>query len=126
MGENTYWALAAHIVVAHHERWDGNGYPYGLSAEAIPLGARILSVVDSYDAMTSDRPYRKALPDNEAHAELQKCSGGQFDPRVVAAFLSVLENKERTGLLVESQRHMIRRTMGESGTIEAEPTLAGG
>ncbi|MHB8598602.1 MAG: HD-GYP domain-containing protein [Ktedonobacteraceae bacterium] len=119
-------ALLSHIVVAHHERWDGSGYPYGLSGEAIPLGARILSVVDSYDAMTTDRPYRKALPDSEAQAELQKCAGGQFDPRVVSAFLSVLANKERTGLLVESQRHVVRGTMGESEAVEAEPTLAGG
>lgn len=119
-------ALLSHIVVAHHEHWDGSGYPYGLCAESIPLGARILSVVDSYDAMTTDRPYRKALPDSEAQAELQKCAGGQFDPRVVTAFLSVLENKERTGLHVESQRHVVRRTTGASGTVEAEPTLAGG
>jgi diguanylate cyclase (GGDEF)-like protein len=113
-------ALLSHIVVAHHERWDGSGYPYGLCAETIPLGARILSVVDSYDAMTSDRPYRQALPDIEAQAELQKCASSQFDPRVVAAFLAVLANKERTGLL------MVSKTTGESGAVEAEPTLAGG
>ena len=112
-------ALLSHIVVAHHERWDGTGYPYGICEAAIPLGARILSVVDSYDAMTSDRPYRKALPETEATAELQKCAGSQFDPRVVAAFLSVLEDKELIGLLVESSQNKV------SGAKE-EPTLAVG
>ena len=77
--------------MAHHERWDGQGYPYGLSHETIPLGARILSVVDSYDAMTSDRPYRKALPTSQARAELLRGAGGQFDPRVVEAFMHVLD-----------------------------------
>ncbi|MEO8972391.1 MAG: diguanylate cyclase [Ktedonobacteraceae bacterium] len=120
-------ALLSHIVVAHHERWDGSGYPYGLSEEAIPLGARILSVVDSYDAMTSDRPYRQALPETEARTELQKCAGSQFDPQVVTAFLRVLDNKERTDLLVESHRqHTVNEAMGESGAVEAEPTLAAG
>jgi len=87
--------LLSHIVVAHHERWDGKGYPYGLSREAIPLGARILAVADSFDAMTSDRPYRKALPVAEARAELQRCSGNQYDPRVVAAFLHMLDAREQ-------------------------------
>jgi diguanylate cyclase (GGDEF)-like protein/putative nucleotidyltransferase with HDIG domain len=90
--------LLSHIVVAHHERWDGKGYPYGLSGEAIPLGARILAVADSFDAMTSDRPYRKALPIAEAREELQRCSGNQYDPRVVAAFLHVLEAQEQAQL----------------------------
>ena len=87
--------LLSHIVVAHHERWDGKGYPYGLSGEAIPLGARILAVADSFDAMTSDRPYRKALPVPEARHELQRCSGNQYDPRVVTAFLHVLDAQEQ-------------------------------
>jgi len=86
--------LLSHIVVAHHERWDGKGYPYGLSRESIPLGARILSVADSFDAMTSDRPYRKALTIAHAREELQRCSGGQYDPRVVAAFLHMLDAQE--------------------------------
>lgn len=86
--------LLSHIVVAHHERWDGKGYPYGLSGESIPLGARILSVADSFDAMTSDRPYRKALTIAHAREELQRCSGSQYDPRVVAAFLHMLDAQE--------------------------------
>lgn len=87
--------LLAHIVVAHHERWDGCGYPHKLAQDAIPLGARILSVVDSYDAMTSQRPYRPALSDAKARAELQNCAGSQFDPQVVEAFLHVLDAVEQ-------------------------------
>ncbi|MGI9061570.1 MAG: diguanylate cyclase [Ktedonobacteraceae bacterium] len=85
--------LISHIVVAHHERWDGCGYPYGLAQEKIPLGARILSVVDSYDAMTSQRPYREPLPVAQARVELQRCAGSQFDPQVVRAFLHVLDEQ---------------------------------
>ncbi len=88
------FALLSRIVVAHHERWDGKGYPHGLAKEAIPIGARILSVVDSYDAMLSDRPYRKPLSAAQARAELRRCSGSQFDPIVVAAFLQVLDEGE--------------------------------
>ena len=80
---------------AHHERWDGQGYPHGLAKTAIPLNARILSVVDSYDAMTSPRPYRRdPLNVGEAKVELQQYAGSQFDPCVVEAFLSVLEEQE--------------------------------
>ena len=85
----------AGVVAAHHERWDGVGYPLGLQGESIPLAARILSVVDSYDAMTSARVYRNApYPVSEARAELQRCAGSQFDPRVVTAFLTVLDTYE--------------------------------
>lgn len=95
--------MVSHIVVAHHERWDGRGYPYGLSEEMIPLGARILTVADSYDAMTSNRPYRAALPISEALAELRCCSGFQFDPRVVEAFIQVLEKQENKTKLLSLQ-----------------------
>lgn len=88
------FGLVSHIVVAHHERWDGQGYPYKLAQQEIPLGARILSVIDAYDAMTSSRPYREALPLAEAYAELQRGAGSQFDPQVVAVFLHVLEAQE--------------------------------
>lgn len=77
------------IIRAHHERWDGNGYPEGLAGEHIPLGARIFAVADSFDAMTSDRPYRRGRALHEAMAELERCSGTQFDPAVVRAFLTV-------------------------------------
>jgi HD-GYP domain-containing protein (c-di-GMP phosphodiesterase class II) len=88
------FGLVSHIVVAHHERWDGQGYPYRLAQQEIPLGARILSVVDSYDAMTSSRPYREALPTAQAREELLRCAGTQFDPQVVNAFLQVLQTQE--------------------------------
>jgi len=77
------------IVFHHHERWDGRGYPKGLSGTEIPLGARIMAVADTYEAMTSDRAYRKALSHEEAIAELVTCAGAQFDPDCVAAFLRV-------------------------------------
>jgi len=77
------------IIRSHHERWDGNGYPEGLAAERIPLGARIFAVADSFDAMTSDRPYRRGRPLDEALVEIERCAGTQFDPAVVSAFLAV-------------------------------------
>ena len=81
-------------IVRHaHEHYDGGGYPEGLAGEQIPLGARIVLAVDAYHAMTSDRPYRKALSAEEACAELRECSGTQFDPEVVDALLSVLDRR---------------------------------
>ena len=77
------------IIRAHHERWDGNGYPEGLAGEQIPLGARIFAVADSFDAMTSDRPYRRGRQLDEALLEIERCSATQFDPQVVQAFLAV-------------------------------------
>ena len=79
------------LVRSAHERWDGRGYPDGLAGEAIPLGARIVCACDAWHAMTSDRPYRRALPRHAAVAELREHSGTQFDPRVVDALLGVLE-----------------------------------
>ena len=78
---------AADIVLAHHERYDGKGYPKGLKAEEIPLGARIFVIADTFDAMTSDRPYRAALTPEQSREEIIRCSGTQFDPRCVQAFL---------------------------------------
>jgi GAF domain-containing protein len=79
------------IVRSEHERWDGGGYPDGLRGEQIPLGARIVLVCDAYHAMTSDRPYRAAMSDADARAELRAGAGTQFDPRVVDSFLAVLD-----------------------------------
>ncbi|MGI6705536.1 MAG: HD-GYP domain-containing protein [Clostridia bacterium] len=79
-------------VLYHHERMDGKGYPCGISDKAIPLGARILAVADSYDAMTTDRPYRRALSKAEAIEELRRNAGTQFDPTVVDIFIRLLEN----------------------------------
>ncbi len=91
VGQIKKLAPAAAIVRHHHERYDGQGYPDGLKGEAIPLGARILAVVDAYGAIVDRRPYKDARPHEEAVAELRRGAGTQFDPRVVEAFLRVLE-----------------------------------
>ena len=80
---------ALSCVLHHHERWDGAGYPHGLTAHEIPYEARILAVADAYDAMTSDRPYRAALSHDEALAEVERCSGSQFDPQVAGALVAL-------------------------------------
>lgn len=80
---------AAEIIYSHHERYDGKGYPRGLAGDRIPIGARIFAVVDSYDAMTSNRPYRRARSHQEAIQEIVRNSGKQFDPVAVKAFLEV-------------------------------------
>jgi len=82
---------AGEIVRSHHEMFDGSGYPAGLKQEEIPMPARVFSVVDAFDAMTTDRPYRAALPLEHAAAELTKMAGTQFDPDVVAAFVPLCE-----------------------------------
>jgi putative nucleotidyltransferase with HDIG domain len=81
------------VVRYHHERWDGAGYPEGLKGEQIPLLARILTVVDSHEAMVSDRPYRAGLPEAEAVAELRRCAGSQFDERIVDVFCDALASQ---------------------------------
>ncbi len=78
---------AAEIVLTHHEHHDGSGYPRGLSGSNIPIGSRIFAVADAFDAITSDRPYRKARSVEAARKELQRCSGTQFDPEIVDVFL---------------------------------------
>jgi len=75
-------------ILSHHERWDGMGYPQGLVGANIPIMSRIVAVLDTYDAMTNDRPYRKALSTEEAIGEIKRCSGTQFDPEVVDVFLN--------------------------------------
>jgi HD domain len=83
-------------VRSHHEHYDGTGYPDGLAGEAIPIEARIMAVADAFDAMTSNRPYREALPEEEALAELRRNAGTHFDPRVVAAFEQIYPAVKRT------------------------------
>ncbi|MHC4223777.1 MAG: HD domain-containing phosphohydrolase [Planctomycetota bacterium] len=84
---------AADVVLYHHERWDGTGYPYGISGEDIPLPARIFSVIDAYDAITSERVYKRAVPIEGAKKEIERCSGTQFDPKVVEVFLRVTKEE---------------------------------
>jgi putative nucleotidyltransferase with HDIG domain len=81
------------LVKHHHERWDGKGYPHGLKGEAIPLGARILALADSLDTMFSDRPYRQTLSFDQVVQEVRRCSGTQFDPQLVKAFLALADEK---------------------------------
>ncbi|MCR4663434.1 MAG: HD-GYP domain-containing protein [Endomicrobiaceae bacterium] len=89
-----FLAPVAPMVLYHQEWYDGSGYPEGLAKEEIPLGARIVAVIDAYDAMTSDRPYRKALPADNAIEELYKWSGKQFDPKIVEIFVNILKEEK--------------------------------
>jgi HD-GYP domain-containing protein (c-di-GMP phosphodiesterase class II) len=93
---------AALLVLHHHERLDGNGYPGRLKGIEIPLGSRLISVADAYDALTTDRPYRTARIRNEALLELHRCSGTQFDPEVLNAFSAVLEKDSGTMQMAHS------------------------
>ncbi len=88
--------LVGQVVVAHHERWDGTGYPHRLAGEEIPLAARIFAVADAFDAMTSDRPYRPSLGLDQALAEIERGGGTQFDPAVAAALLGMADDVGRT------------------------------
>ncbi|HXL14520.1 MAG TPA: HD domain-containing phosphohydrolase, partial [Methylomirabilota bacterium] len=81
------------MILSHHEHWDGHGYPRGLTGEEIPLAARILALVDAFEAMTLGRPYRDSVPEAEALAEIRRCSGSQFDPRVVEIFEQIMARR---------------------------------
>ena len=84
---------AAQIVLHHHERWDGNGYPDGLKGEMIPVGARIFSVVDVWDALRSDRPYRQSWPEEKVIEYIRSLAGTHFDPKAVELFLRLVGEK---------------------------------
>jgi len=84
-------ATAAALVRSSHERWDGGGYPDGLAGARIPVGARVIAVCDAFDAIVTDRPYRRAATPAEAIDELRRCAGSQFDPAVVEAFVAVVD-----------------------------------
>ncbi len=104
-------------VRSHHERWDGKGYPDGIVAEAIPLGARIIMISDTIDAMTTDRPYRKALPFEKVVAELQKYSGAQFDPAVV----DIAVNSVTVRRLVSDKHFLAEQTAPRSPLLTGRP-----
>lgn len=95
-----FLADAVEIVRSHHERWDGGGYPRGLRGEQIPLAARIFALADSFDAMTSDRPYRDAMPVERALGEIADGVGTQFDPDVAGAFLELAADG---GLIIDAE-----------------------
>jgi diguanylate cyclase (GGDEF)-like protein len=88
---STDLAAIADAILTHHENWDGSGYPEGLKGEEIPLVSRIISIVDSYDAMTNDRPYRKAFAKEQAIAEIRRCSGTKYDPKLVEVFIKIMD-----------------------------------
>lgn len=115
----------AEMILYHHERWDGNGYPRGLKGEEIPLLSRIIAVVDAYDAMISDRSYRKGMSESAARAELRRCSGTQFDPGIVREFLNLLEENDQKKKVVVPESEV--RTVPESVAAalqEEKPTKA--
>lgn len=101
--------MAQEIALTHHERWDGSGYPNGLAGEAIPVSGRIVAVADAYDAMTNDRPYRRASSIDQAAREIVACMGRQFDPRVVVAFLEAMfaEDPAKLASLIDSAPNLI-------------------
>ena len=121
-----YLRPASAIVLQHQEKWDGSGYPSSLRGEDIVIGARIFHVVDTLDAITSDRPYRKAKPFEHARAEIVRCGGTQFDPAIVEAFLAVApEEWERIRLDVETVA-VLAADLAENAAHDAlVATLAG-
>ncbi|MDD4745529.1 MAG: HD domain-containing protein, partial [Eubacteriales bacterium] len=82
-------------ILTHHEHWNGRGYPQGLSGESIPLIARLVSIIDAYDAMTHDRPYHRAMTPQEALTELKRCAGSQFDPDLITKFIQAWHENPR-------------------------------
>jgi putative nucleotidyltransferase with HDIG domain len=107
------------IVRCHHENWDGSGYPRGVRGEAIPIGARILSVVDCYDALTSDRPYRRAMTDEAALDILRQRRGTMYDPHVVDTFVSMYRGIELGALDRPEQRDVLRRISESRTDVDA-------
>jgi hypothetical protein len=105
VGRVSFLVPSAEIVLSHHERFAGGGYPQNLSDEQIPLGARIFAVADTLDAITVDRPYRKAASFHAAREEIVRESGRQFDPKVVQAFLSIPEREIQAIMSHEIRRY---------------------
>lgn len=116
-----FLAIPAQIVLSHQERFDGRGYPRGLARNEIHIGARIFSVADTLDAMTSDRPYRKGTTFANAIEEIHRCSGSQFDPEVVKAFLEIGE-----AALMKIKEDMIARKKAKLAAAAAAAAVAGG
>ena len=114
-------SCVAEEILHHHESWNGNGYPDRLSGEAIPLLARIIAVVDTYDAIVSNRSYRRARSDAEARAELQRCAGTQFDPHIVSEFIKMLEEHAPA----ESPAPAVSDTMPLSRAAEMPASMPG-
>jgi len=99
LGASGEFSEIAEVVLQHHERWDGNGYPRGLKGEQISLHARIIAIADTYDAMISERAYRKPYSQNDTIMEIERCAGSQFDPNIVQLFIEMMKED---GSLFES------------------------
>ncbi len=119
MNSVSHLKTASLFVRQHHERWDGQGYPDGLSREQIHVCSRIISIADAYDAMTSDRPYRKGLATSKARQILIDCRGSQFDPDLVDVFVRLLENKNKEAGPKESSRPALLMVDPEKEELEA-------
>ena len=119
VGGIAFLEAAVPVVRHHHERYDGTGYPQRLAGDEIPMAARVFAVADTFDAMTSDRPYRAALSIEEARAEIRRCAGTQFDPTVVEAFLRV-SDEDLAGIRAESRPGLpLPAQLGEAKASEA-------
>ena len=123
LGEDTFLEMARKITYSHHERWDGTGYPYRFAGEDIPLEARIVSVADVYDALTTKRPYKKAMSHEESKSIIMAGTGTQFDPQIVEAFVA---KEEEFRAIAESQRGVempaIMALESTVGTVPTTPT----
>ena len=106
-GHSKLLQVAEEIALTHHERWDGRGYPHGLDGETIPISGRLVSVVDVYDALTSERPYKEAWTSEAALLEIESQAGRQFDPQVVQAFGEMIRSGELERLNVEEDHHLM-------------------
>ena len=115
----------AMIVRHHHERWDGSGYPDALADERIPLGARVVAVVDAFGAMTEDRPYRKMLTLEEALGELERHAGGQFDPEIVAVFVATARRRATQWPMPDDGNILLAEVLID-GTLTYEPAACRG
>ncbi|MBW2013519.1 MAG: response regulator [Deltaproteobacteria bacterium] len=103
LGNKPFYQTAREIARSHHERWDGNGYPDGLKGESIPLAARIVTVADVFDALTNERPYKKAWPIEKALVEMEELSGKVFDPNILKVFLNLRAEDREHGIMVNNQ-----------------------
>ncbi|UBV45401.1 tetratricopeptide repeat protein (plasmid) [Deinococcus taeanensis] len=127
-GHSALLRAAEEIALTHHERWDGTGYPYGLSGEAIPLSGRLVSIADVYDALTSERPYKRAWTPQEALTEIEAQAGRQFDPRVVEAFGDMVRSGELERMAIVEDGHLFTpgAVLGErfsSPQVTADPDV---
>ncbi len=118
---NTELRQIAEEIRHHHERWDGNGYPDGLSRESIPVLSRVIAVVDAFDAMVNDRPYRKGMPVSKAIEELKSCAGSQFDPYIVSEFIRLVSEK-----YADSLENASNQRIADGGVHAAENGKNGG